>query len=239
MPFGMIAMSHIILHLGLCGAVLKRPPDTSVAIHVRVVDHGNSTHVNQTFQIVRDYAPTTTVAFDVYQGEYAMEISAPQYNCNAVDFIHVLPEHDRTISEQLVDGPPQLPQPMLLSGTAPQSFLYLQPTYVLFDKSQQCSQPVGDPIPVHLVVENDEDSFYVWLYPDASLFARGSEILAMQLQTPTGEDHYIRLKIPFPMPWRGWPADITFNVRESDADYLATQPTGVLLCPKLFETSSG
>jgi hypothetical protein len=235
----MFPMSHVILHLGLCGPILQRSPDTSVAIHVRVVDRGDHPHVDQTFHILRDYEPTGVVGFDIYQGEYAMEISAPAYNCNAFDYIHVLPEKDRTISEQLVEGMPPQTQPMLLSGTAPQSFLYLQPTYVLFDSSQQCNKPVGDTIPVHMIVENDEDSFYIWLYPDASLYQRGSEILAMQLQTPTGEDHYIRLKVPFPVPWRGWPADITFNVKEDDADYLATQPTGVLLCPKLFETSAG
>ena len=232
-------MSHVILHLGLCSAILQRPPNTTVAVHVRVLDHGGRKHVDQTFNVMRDYEPTAVVAFDVYQGEYAMEISAPAYNCNAFDYIHVLPQRDRTISEQLVEGPPPQTRPMLLSGTAPQSFMYLQPTYVLFDKSQQCNKPVGDPIPVHLIVENDEDSFYIWLYPDASLYARGSEILAMQLQTPTGEYHYIRLKTPFPEAWRGWPADITFNVREDYADYIATEPTGVLLCPKLFETSGG
>lgn len=232
-------MSHLILHVGLCNAMLKRPPQATIPIRVQLLDRLHRPTANQSFRVIRDYEPTTVVAIDSYQGEYELQISSPVFDCNVVDYIHVLPEKDRTINEQLVDGPAPQTQPVLLSGDAPASFLYLSPTYVLFDKSTQCDKPVGDPIPAHIVLENDQDSFYVWLYSDPSLIARGPEILAMQLQTPTGDDHYIRLKIPFPVPWRGWPMDITFSVRENDADYLATQPTGVLLCPKLFETTVG
>lgn len=232
-------MSHVILHLGLCSAMLKRSPQTDIPIHIRLVDRGGQKHVDETVHTMRGYESTVTVAFDTYQGEFAMMLNAPKYGCSGFDWIHVLPQRDRLINEQLVDGQAPRTQPMLMEGTAPASFLYLQPTYVLFDKSAQCNKPVPGPIPMHLTIENDQDSFYLWLYPDASLYQRGPEILAMQLQTATGEEHYIRLKVPFPPPWQGWPDDITFNIKEDDADYLATQPTGVLLCPKLFETSAG
>lgn len=235
----MLGMSHVILHLGLCSAMLKLPPQTAIATHVRVEDRIGRPWVNKTFRIERGYEATAVIEFDATPGEYKMQISAPQYNCNTMDYLYFIPDHERVISEQLVDGPAPQVEPMLLEGTAPPSFLYVNPTYVLFDKSTMCNKPVGDPIPMHMVVENDQDSFYISIFPDASLFARGSEILAMQLQTSTGEDHYIKLKIPFPMPWGGFPSNIKFSVVEGELDSIATEPTGVLLCPKLFETSVG
>jgi hypothetical protein len=235
----MLGVSHVILHLGLCNTVMKLPPQTQVAAHIRLVDRIGGFHNEQTLRFARNYESTGIVEFEAPQGEYQLQVSVPQYNCYAADYLYILPEHDRTINEQLSDGPPAPTEPFLLEGTAPASFLYVAPTYVLFDKSTQCNKPVGDPIPAHIVVENDQDSFYIWMYSDPTLVARGPEIVAMQLQTPTGENHYIRLKVPFPLPWGGFPSALKFNVTENDVDWLATQPTDVLLCPKLFETSVG
>jgi hypothetical protein len=64
-------------------------------------------------------------------------------------------------------------------------------------------------------------------------------VMALQLQTPTGDNHYIRIKVPFPIPWDGGPEQIQFNVTDNEIDWLSGQPTGVLLCPKLFKTSAG
>jgi hypothetical protein len=235
----MLGMAHVILHLGLCNSMLKLRPQTTIPIQVRIIDKIGRPHLDKTFRVERGYEPTGVVEFNSPPGEYQMQIKAPKFACNAMDYVYFIPDHDRVISEQLVDGPAPQTEPMLLEGTAPPSFLYVAPTYVLFDKTTQCNKPVGDPIPVHMVVENDQDSFYIWLYPDASLYARGPEILAMQLQTSTGEDHYIRLKVPFPLPWHGFPDTVSFNVTEDVIDSVATSPTGVLLCPKLYETSAG
>ncbi len=232
-------MTHVILHLGLCNALLKTKLQTQFAVRVLVTDRINRPHVDKTFQVWRDYEPTGVLSFDSPPGEYKMQISVPKYDCNVTDYVFFIPNHARTISEQLVDGPAPVTKPMLFEGKAPASFLYIAPTYVLFDKNTQCNKPVGNPIPAHTIVENDQDSFYIWIYPDASLFAQGPETLAMQLQTATGEEHYIRLKSPFPVPWTGFPYDIEFNISEGNVDGLATAPTGVLLCPKIYETSAG
>jgi hypothetical protein len=231
--------AHIVLHLGLCNAMMHLPPSAQITAHVRMVDRIGRPHVDQNVEFKRNYEPTAVVEFDSPPGEYALTVSASQYRCYADDYLFILNGHDRTVNEQLTDGAPHPSEPMLMDGTAPQSFLYLSPTYVLFNKDTQCDKPVGDPIPAHIVVEDDQDSFYVWVYPDASLFAQGPEILALQIATSTGEDHYVRLKVPFPQPWRGFPSNIQFNMTEDAIDGLAGQPTGVLLCPKLFETEVG
>lgn len=236
----MLGMDHVVLHLGLCSAILKRPPQTEVTVRVALYDHTKARRLDKTVQILRDYEPTGIVSLDVPPGEYLMTIATPQYDCGADDYVFFLSGRDRTIDEQLADGPPPQSEPILMEGEAPASFLYLQPTFVAFPKaSTDCNKPVPDPISLHTVVENDQDSFYVWVYPDASLAQYGPLTLAMQLQTPTGEEHYIRLKIPFPIPWGGWPTDLRMNVTEDDADGIATQPTGVLLCPRIYMTSVG
>ena len=36
----------------------------------------------------------------------------------------------------------------------------------------------------------------------------------MRLKTPTHQYHYVRLPVPFPVRWEGWPSSIQFNVTE-------------------------
>lgn len=235
----MLGMTHIVLRLGLCSAVSSQPPQAKLAVHVNLVDRKRRYPTEQTIDVERGYESSVTVPFDTQSGIYAMRVSIPQYHCNARDYVDFLADKPRAINEQLSDGPAPETEPMLLEGDVPQSFMYLQPTYVFFDKSTECNKPVGDPIPVHEVIENDQTSFYVWLYADAQTYARAPLVVAMQLQTATGEDHYIRLKIPFPAPWQGFPIDYRFSITEDTADAIATQPTGVLLCPKIYMTSGG
>jgi len=232
--------AHVVLHLALCGAMQKAPAGAAIPVQVLLVDdHGNK-RFNQTLTFKRYETTTTgTVEFDAPAGEYVMQMVSAPYRCSAVDWIYIINEHRRTISEQLSDGMAQLSHPMMLDGTAPQSFLYLQPTYVLFDKTLQCNQPVPNPIPAKVRIENDDDSFYVWIEQTPDLYQRGGAQIALQMQTPTGDYHYIRLKIPFPTPWAGFPDNIQFNATVDEMDWLSGQPTGVLLCPRLFRTSAG
>jgi hypothetical protein len=231
--------AHVVLHLGLCNAMLRMPVESSARVHVRLVDRLDHPHVDQDFTLKRYSDSTAPIEFDSPPGLYQIVISAPQYRCSASDFLFFIDQRDRTIKEQLVDGVASPGRPVLLNGIAPASFMYLNPTYVLFDKSTQCDKPVPDPLSAHITVENDSDSFYVWLYSDPTLVARGPEIVALQVQTPTGDEHYIKLRFPFPEPWDGSPDEIQFIVKDSDIDWLSGQPTGVLLCPKLFKTSAG
>jgi hypothetical protein len=171
---------------------------------------------------------------------YALQLQAPKYGCSASDYLFFIGGQTRSITERLNDASTAAARkPMLLSGTAPQSFLYVQPTFVLFNKSQvTCNKPVGQPLPTDAVVENDQDSYYVELYADPSA-AYGSQQLALRLRTPTHQYHYVRIPIAFPAPWGGWPMNVILNITEDMVDGLATEPTDTLLCPKMWETSAG
>ncbi len=236
----MLPPSHVILHVGYCAAIARATPETTVALHVRLSDRIGRLQIDRVYRVERGDEGEAIVELDSSFGIFKLDVEAPAYRCSAEDYLFFIPGHDRSINEKLADAPAPPPgKPVLLSGTAPQSFLYVAPTYLLFQKSQAvCNKPIPPQLPEQIVVENDQDAYYAWFYPDSSA-APGSQQLALRLRTPTHQYHYVRIPIPFPVPWSGWPASIQFNVTEDMVDSLAGNPVDTLLCPKLWETSAG
>ncbi|HZV77241.1 MAG TPA: hypothetical protein VFF63_05770 [Candidatus Babeliales bacterium] len=236
----MLALSHVILHVGYCSAIARAGPDTTIAIRVRTADRIGRVQVDRVYRVDRGDENEAIVEFDSAFGIYALEVEAPKYRCSATDYLFFISGHDRSVTEKLNDAPaPSPPRPVLLSGTAPQSFLYVQPTFVLFDKSAvACKKPLPQPLATNIVVENDQDAYYAWLYLDPSL-GTSPQQLALRLRTATHQYHYVRIPIAFPVPWLGWPTSIQFNVTEEMVDSLAEEPVDTLLCPKLWQTSAG
>jgi hypothetical protein len=235
-----LALSHVILHVGFCSAIARAAPTSVVALHVRMTDRIGRAQVDRIYRVDRGDEAEAIVEFDSAFGMYALAVDAPKYRCSVSDYLFFIAGHDRSVTEKLADAPAPLPpRPVLLSGTAPQSFLYVAPTFVVFDKSQiACNKPLPEPLSTNIIVENDQDGYYASLYPDASA-AAGSQQLALRLRTPTHQYHYVRIPIRFPVPWTGWPESIQFNVSEEMVDALAGDPVDTLLCPKLWETSAG
>lgn len=234
----MLGVSHVILHLGLCGAMSRVSPPTMMATRVRVIDRIGRTQFDHTFKVSRGQSDEKIVSFDVARGVYYVQIDAPKYRCSTSDFLSILPEHDRTVKEKLADGGSQVQVPLLLQGTAPPSFLYAKPAFVVFDKSVACNKPVNDPLPSRILVENDPDAFYTWVYSDPATQARIGA-LALSLETPSGDHHYIRVPMPNGYTASRWPFSVEFNVTEDIIDDLATQPVETLLCPKVRRTTVG
>lgn len=236
----MLAPAHVILHVAFCGAIARAPADATIALRVHLVDHTGRTQVDRAYRVERGDEGQAVVEFDSAFGIYRLDVVASKYRCAATDYLFFIAGHDRSVSEKLSDPPgPPPPTPVLLSGEAPQSFLYVQPTFVLFDKSQvACGKPLPAPLATQISVENDQDGYYASLYADSSA-APGSQQLALRLKTPTHQYHYVRVPIPFPVAWSGWPQSIQFNVTQDMVDSLAGDPVNTLLCPKLWKTSAG
>jgi hypothetical protein len=212
----------------------KLPPATPLAIRVRLADRRQAVRLDHSFSVDRGYDDVKVVEFDAPQGTYLMHVDAPKFGCSATTFQEILPDHVRSIDETLVAGG-SLPQmPLLLAGAAPQSFLYVHPTFVALSKQTPCNGPVGDALPSHIDVENDPDAYFAWAYGD---LANGQpEQLALQLRTPTHQYHYVRLPITFPVPPSAFPSVVTFDVTQDEIDSLASQPVDTLLCLHLWET---
>ncbi|MGA8575095.1 MAG: hypothetical protein WB609_05310 [Candidatus Cybelea sp.] len=236
----MLALSHVILHAGFCGAIARLPADTTVALHVHLADRVGRSQVERVYRVQRGDESEAIVEFDSAFGTYRLDLAAPRYRCSATDYLFFIAGNDRSVTEKLADASaPAAPAPVLLSGTAPQSFLYVTPTFVLFDKSQSvCDKALPQPLPTNVAVENDQDGYYVSLYPDPSA-SPGSQQLALRLRTPTHQYHYVRVPISFPMPPSGWPTNVRLDVTEDMIDGLAGDPVNTLLCPKMWRTSAG
>ncbi len=236
----MLALSHVILHVGFCGAIARAPDGTTVALRVHLADRTGRAQLDRVYRVQRGEEGQAVVEFDSSFGIYRLDLDAPKYRCSASDYLFFIAGHDRSVTEKLSDAPaPPPPKPVLLQGEAPQSFLYVQPTFVLFDKSATaCNKPLPAPLPTQITVENDQDGYYTWLYAGDSA-APGSQQLTVRLRTTTHQYHYVRVPIPFPIPWAGWPSSIQLNVTEDMVDGLAGEPTDTLLCPKMWRTSAG
>lgn len=230
--------AHVILHVALCAAMARAKSDATFAVAVRIVDRRSVTRFARAFRIERgDDDNPKVVEFDAPQGVYRMDVAVAQYGCGASQYVAFLPDLTRSMAVSLASEPASPSQPLLIDGASPPSFSYVQPAFVLFDKSAvACNKPVGEPIPFEVDVENDQDAYYASLYADSSLAARGPLQLALRLRTPTHQYHYVRVPIPFPMPWGGWPSNVRFDVTQDEIDGLASQPVDTLLCLHLWET---
>ncbi len=235
----MIGLSHIAMNLALCGAITRQGPDTPVDVRVRLINRIDKPNFDKTYHFARGYANAKMINFNAPFGVYALVIDAPKYHCSGFDWVLFIPNHDRTMNESLVDGTAPVPHPMLMVGTLSSAFSYTNPTVAIFDKSQKCNAPVGDPLPLKTAVEYDQNSFYVWMYPDASLIPHAPVVVSVQIGAADGDSHFVRLKVPFPEPWHGFPDTWQFNITDNVIDGLATQKTETLLCPRLYETRVG
>jgi hypothetical protein len=231
-----MALSHVVLHVGLCSAIARKSPSTVFNLQVRVADMRAIVRFSKTFKIERgDDDNPKIVEFDVPQGTYRIDAIVPQYGCSFDDYVTFLDGHDRSITENLVANPQRAQPQMLISGSSPQSFLYVNPTFVVLNKATNgCNKPAVDMMPLQVGVENDQDAYYASLAGDPSVSVPVQ--LALRLKTSTHQYHYVRVPLPFPMPWGGWPQMVHFDVTQDEIDDLATQPVNTLLCLKLWET---
>lgn len=236
----MLAPAHVVLHVDFCNAIVRAPAQTPIALRVRLTDRFGKPQIDRVYRVDRGDEAEAIVEFDSAFGIYSLDVEAPKYRCSASDYLFFISGLDRSVSEKLNDPPAPPPRkPVLLSGTAPQSFLYVAPTFVLFEKSQAiCNKPVPQQLPTDVSVENDQNGYYASLYADPSA-AAGSQLLALRLRTPTHQYHYVRIPIGFPIPWGGFPQTIQFDITQDMVDDLAGDPIDTLLCPKLWRTSAG
>jgi hypothetical protein len=236
----MLELAHAILHVGFCASIARLSPEATFAVRVHVADRIGRTQLARTYRVERGDGSAAVVEFDNPFGIYRLDVDAPAYGCSATDYLVFIPGLTRSISETLSEHSVTQQVPMLLSGTAPQAMLYANPTFVLFDKSAAvCSKPIPALLPTHITVENDQDAYYASLYNDDRSRALGSELLALRLQTPTHQHHYVRIPLSFPMPETLWPSSLQLNISQDMIDDLATDPVDTLLCPKMWRTSAG
>jgi len=233
-------LAHVILHAGFCSAIARLKPEAPLDVRVRLSDRTGRPSLDRTFRVERGDGSEAILEFDNPRGTYRLDAAAAKYGCSVTDYLVLVPDRTRSVVEQLDASPPSPQTPVILYGDAPQAMLYANPTYVLFDKNAvACGKPVATPLPTHVNVENDQDAYYAWLYNDDATRQPDTEVLALRLQTPTHQHHYVRIPLPFPATPSRWPGNIHLDVSEGMIDELATEPVDTLLCPKMWRTSAG
>ena len=235
----MALIAHAVFHLTMCASIAKLPANTPVDIAIHAVDETGRQKYDENFRFERGMSDVHSVDFDTPRGTFKILVSAPKYNCSGGDYYMFITDHTRNINMTLAEGPPDFGKPFLVGGTAPESFSYANPTFVLLDKSVVCDKPIGDPIPLTIRTEAESDGYYLWLYSTPDLVKRGNVQLALQLGSSTGENHYVRLRFPFPQPWDGWPISLQFDLPDNIFDVLAPKPADTLICLPLRRTSAG
>jgi hypothetical protein len=234
----MLGLSHVALQMALCSAASNAPENATIPVRVRMAYRVGDPEFDKTFKVPASDASAEFVEFDIRSGQYLLIAEAPTLHCATTRFVAILKDQNRKLVVSLVPSPPPKPRPQfLIDGTAPTSFLYTKPTYVLIDKSVACNAPVLAPKPAQIEYEYDQGAYYLWMYGDPVLAAQ-SPTLALRLRTPTGLAHYVRVDIPYAdSAAPGWPGSLRLDISEDMIDNLATDKTDVLLCPKMWETS--
>lgn len=228
---------HVLLHLGLCGAVSNLPAEAPVEIRVRLSDKTDRAVLDRAFQTTRGIGDEATVEFEAPWGVYRLEASIPAHDCNAVDYVVIQPKHDRTIAETLGEGPAPAVTPVLLFGTGPKSFHDAKPQFVFLDGDDvACRREVVDPLPTHVSFEHEGDAYYATIKEIPTTVA--TPLLALRLQTPDHGYQYISL-VPLWPGSKGWPRSIRFNFDQKQMSLLDGKPTDTLFCPPLDETDAG
>lgn len=233
----MIPLSHVILHLGLCAPIERLPDTASFTARVRLINRVGQVPFQRTFRVERGDENVAIVEFDAPWGIYHLTIDVPKYACSADDYIAFRPNDSRSIPETLAVGPSGAQVPILLDGAAPPSFFYAKPTFVVFNAATTtCNKPIGAPLPLDLAVQEESDAYYASLFPQPPTPPNVTPLLALRLQTPTHQYHYIHL--PITLAWSRWPSSVELDVTQAMIEGIAEMPTGTLLCPHLWETST-
>jgi hypothetical protein len=231
-----VALEHIILNVGLCKAIARLAPQANIAMRVVVTDKVDRVQMNKVLTFQRGTGDRGRVDFDSSWGTYKIAMSVPRYNCNGIDYIEIMPDHDRSLNTQLVDGPPGNIAPAIVFGTLPQSFAYAKPAVVIFPATLRCNAEVPEPQTDGIDNEVEQDAYYTAIRTPALYHQPVAVTLAVRLQTASGGYHYIK------MPWRfasgySWPSLGSLNIDDGLLDWAAEQTEDVLLCPRYYGTS--
>ncbi|HEY8298671.1 MAG TPA: hypothetical protein VIG32_11690 [Candidatus Baltobacteraceae bacterium] len=234
----MLALSHVVLHLTLaCKSTAKLSAEAAVPIHVVLAYPVRAPEMDQTFKVQRDSDNVAIVEFDAPQGVYRLfaDIGGKR-RCGGVDYLVVLPDHDRSFALTLTDRPVPPITPALVAGSAE---MIAHPTVVLFPKNTACNKSVGDPLSEPVDNEISPGAYYAAVNSAIGIHERGSRIIAVRLTDSSGGFHYIRVRIDFPNYTNGWPTFTHFNVSTDLIEYAADKPEDTLLCPPMYRTSVG
>lgn len=235
-----MALSHIVMHLALCSSAAGLKTQTSVPVHVVVVDKVNHHLVNQTVRVATSGAADSTTEFDIPWGLYLAEASvrSGRASCSAAQFFNVLRDHDRQVTVHLQNGFAAPPVPVIINGDVPAEFSYADPEIVIFGKDAKCDAPVGDPIAATIDQQDDDQAYYATVYPSAVLEQNAPVTPAIKLKDSAGGYHYLKMPKNFIDFASRRPSIAELDIKDELIDFIAGKPEDTLLCFRGYETTT-
>jgi len=233
-----LGLEHIILHVGLCNAVARLAPQTTVAMRVVRSDRIDRVVDDRMVRFQRGTGNDARVEFDSSWGTFRIAMTVPKYGCNGVDFIDILQDHDRNMNTTLVDGPANAVAPVLVVGSLPVSFAYTQPKVLMFPATLRCNGLVSGAQTDGIDNQLEQDAYYSAIRTPALYHQPIAVTLAIRFTDASGGYHYVRVPWKFSSGYT-WPSIGQLNVDDAFIDWAAQQTEDILLCPKFYGTSVG
>jgi hypothetical protein len=236
-----MGLSHIALHVTLCRSAATLSQKTPLALRVVLAYARRDPAMDRVFPIHRESDGTAVVEFDASQGVYRLTADLQKPRCGAMQFVAVLPDHDRDVSVKLEQGArpaamvPAI-SPAIVAGDSP---AYEQPTVVLFTGTLACNAPVGRFASDPIVSESGAQGYYASIFSLAGIADPKSRTAALRLTDSSGGYHYIRLPMYYPSSPQAFASFERLNVTDDVLQYAAGKPEDTLLCPPLLRTSAG
>jgi hypothetical protein len=179
--------------------------------------------------------------FDAPAGLYRLSAVTTAPQCADSRYVYFMAGYARHMSMTLSSHPEAVPQPIyLFAGTIPQfGGPDIHPYPVLFDDNAQCDEPVGAPLPLHALTENESGSYYITLYSEPSV-RPGSQTLTFDVQAPQGTDHYVYIPTPFPIatPSDNWPVIFRLDIPPPLLAALDGRTASWMICWRFHVSSS-
>lgn len=228
------------MHVVLCSSVIRQAANRDVPLRVVLTDKLDRTSLDQKFAVERGTTTQAPVEFDIPFGLYRAQVTSG--GCSAVQFISVLANVNRGVTVSLQQGATgNAPAPAIVQGTAPFEFSYVQPTVMVFPHTLKCNDPIGDPLPAQIDMDNEPDSYYAAIDPTQALRQAAPVTLVVRFADSHGGFQYLRVPLSEGVGWyTKWPILGQLNVSSDLIDMLASKPEDTLICVKMTKiTESG
>jgi hypothetical protein len=235
-----MALSHIVMHLTLCTAAARLKNQSSLPVHVTVVDKIDRRLVDETVRVATSGAADSTAEFDIAWGMYLAHASmrAGNAQCEGSQFFSVIADHNRQLTMKLQNTVTPMPVPVIIQGDVPAEYSYTQPEIVVFGKGAKCDAPIGTPLDAAIDQEDDDQAFYATLYPTGPIVQNAPVTPALKLKDSVGGYHYIKIPNNFVEFGGRRPGQAQFDVTDDLIQFVAGKPEDTLLCFRIYETTT-
>lgn len=233
-------LSHIVMHLTLCSAAARMKNQSSLPVHVVVVDKIDRRLVDKTVRVATSGAADSAAEFDIAWGVYQAHASvrAGAVQCSGSQFFSVIADHNRQLNMKLQNSIAGMPVPVIIQGDVPAEYSYTQPEVVLFGKDTKCGAAIGSPIDASIDQEDDDQAFYASVYPTNSLMQSAPVTPALKLKDSVGGYHYVKVPNDFIEFRTRRPGLAELDIKDELIQFIADKPEDTLLCLRTYETTT-